>query len=518
MTKDHEINLFFMSYFCFLLSFPVHFVYLHHETKLYSIMKQFILFILTFILFFTANAQNLNRYKSVVIKESPDGNYGIPQRLGDYLKKKGFAVLNVSDEISQEDIPSTLFCTYRIIKSYNGDSELAIYFKDSFGKIEMELHGAGCALSINGDMKIALRKAIIPLEELKYNYTPLAISSEPAISENDVKEYLSSNSITPIEGIYKSIGTDIYYRIAITKLEGKYVAKILDTNSPYWKNGATKAILEPIRQNLFSTTYYMGDRSRTEIFSSYTNGILEMMFNDNSKSSYIKLFPNEENLSQGGSSEENTVTEEVAAKATGSGFFISSNIIATNFHVIEDASKIEVWTNDGTTKIGYKARVLCSDKKNDVALVSIVDKSFKGVSDIPYAITRDNFDVGTSIFTMGYPMSNLLGEEVKITDGIISSKTGFLGDVGTYQISAPIQPGNSGGGLFDINGKLVGITNASVVGAENVNYAIKVPYLIELIENAPIIIDLPEGKNLNGKKLPELVKFLSPYVVFIKIY
>lgn len=50
---------------------------------------------------------------------------------------------------------------------------------------------------------------------------------------------------------------------------------------------------------------------------------------------------------------------------------------------------------------------------------------------------------------MGYPLTSYMGEEVKITDGIISSKTGYEGDIVTYQISAPIQPGNSGGPLFD---------------------------------------------------------------------
>ena len=54
------------------------------------------------------------------------------------------------------------------------------------------------------------------------------------------------------------------------------------------------------------------------------------------------------------------------------------------------------------------------------------------------------------MFALGYPMSDILGEEnKKVTDGIISSKTGYQGDVVTYQISVPIQPGNSGGPLFD---------------------------------------------------------------------
>lgn len=66
-----------------------------------------------------------------------------------------------------------------------------------------------------------------------------------------------------------------------------------------------------------------------------------------------------------------------------------------------------------------------------------------------------------------------MGDEIKLTTGVISSKTGFQGDVSLYQISAPIQPGNSGGPLFDNKGNLIGIVNAKHKGAENVGYAIK---------------------------------------------
>ena len=94
-------------------------------------------------------------------------------------------------------------------------------------------------------------------------------------------------------------------------------------------------------------------------------------------------------------------------------------------------------------------------------------------------------------------MSDILGEEIKVTDGIISSKTGYQGDVVTYQISVPIQPGNSGGPLFDKNGNLVGITNEGVPDAQNVGYAIKVSYLKNLLDSAPTPIILPSVNKIN---------------------
>jgi S1-C subfamily serine protease len=119
---------------------------------------------------------------------------------------------------------------------------------------------------------------------------------------------------------------------------------------------------------------------------------------------------------------------------------------------------------------------------------------------------------------MGYPMTDVLGNEVKVTDGLISSKTGYEGDIVTYQISAPIQPGNSGGALFDKKGHLVGITNAGIPSGDNIGYAIKSSYLINLIDSAPINITLPKGGNLTGKDLPSIIKLYSPYIAIIKVY
>lgn len=136
-----------------------------------------------------------------------------------------------------------------------------------------------------------------------------------------------------------------------------------------------------------------------------------------------------------------------------------NGIIVTNFHVVDGANGIDVFVNRNGEIKTYNAKVLISDKANDISILKIEDKSFTNFAQLPYAVKTPILDVGTSVFALGYPMSDILGEEIKVTDGIISSKTGYQGDVVTYQISVPIQPGNSGGPLFDKNGNLVGITN-----------------------------------------------------------
>ena len=126
--------------------------------------------------------------------------------------------------------------------------------------------------------------------------------------------------------------------------------------------------------------------------------------------------------------------------ASGSGFILSSNgIIVTNYHVIDGATGVDVFVNRDNGVKKYKAKVLISDKTNDISLLQIDDNTFAKFSALPYAVKTTIQDVGTNVFALGYPMSNILGEEIKVTDGIISSKTGYQGDMETYQISAPIQ-------------------------------------------------------------------------------
>ena len=137
---------------------------------------------------------------------------------------------------------------------------------------------------------------------------------------------------------------------------------------------------------------------------------------------------------------------------------------------------------------------------------------------LPYSIFSKTREVGTNIFTMGYPMTNYMGEEVKVTDGIISSKTGYNGDIVTYTMTAPIQPGNSGGPMFDKAGFLVGITNAGIPSADNVGYAIKTSYLLNLIEASPVSISYTENNQIAELDITEQIKLLSKYVVYIKVY
>jgi S1-C subfamily serine protease len=92
-----------------------------------------------------------------------------------------------------------------------------------------------------------------------------------------------------------------------------------------------------------------------------------------------------------------------------------------------------------------------------------------------------------------------MGDEVKLTNGIISSKTGFQGDVTSYQISVPVQSGNSGGPLFNKQGNLTGIINAKHGGAENITYAIKSSYLLNLLDLLDYLPTLQKTSSLSDQ-------------------
>lgn len=208
--------------------------------------------------------------------------------------------------------------------------------------------------------------------------------------------------------------------------------------------------------------------------------------------------------------------QEKVTDWSGSGFALNNGYICTNYHVVEDAKSIEIHGVQGDFTTSYSAKVAATDKFNDLAILKIDDADFKGFGTIPYKVKTSMANVGEEIFVLGYPMTATMGDEIKLTTGVVSSRTGFQGDVSLYQISAPIQPGNSGGPLFDSQGNLIGIINAKHKGAENVGYAIKASYLRNLMESSLIEDILPINNSISSLPLTGKVQKVKNYVYLIK--
>ena len=160
--------------------------------------------------------------------------------------------------------------------------------------------------------------------------------------------------------------------------------------------------------------------------------------------------------------------------ASGSGFFISADgYLITNNHVVKGARRVKVKTADGI----FPATVVRTDSTNDLALVKVSGK-FKALP-----VSTSEVQLGDAVFTIGFPDPKLQGTDPKYTDGKISSLEGIQDDPTEFQISVPVQPGNSGGPLVDMAGNVKGVIVArlndfaalrSAGGLpQNVNYAVK---------------------------------------------
>lgn len=198
---------------------------------------------------------------------------------------------------------------------------------------------------------------------------------------------------------------------------------------------------------------------------------------------------------------------------SGTGFALAENHIVTNYHVVEEAKNIYIQGINGDFNNKYKASVVATDKFNDLAILKVDGANIS--TSIPYSVNTTTSEVGEEVFVLGYPLTSTMGDEIKLTTGIISSKSGFQGDMSLYQISAPIQPGNSGGPLFDSKGNIIGIVSAKHQGAENVGYAIKTSYLKNLIESTIPTNILPQNNKISSLNLSGKVKAVKDFVYFI---
>lgn len=212
----------------------------------------------------------------------------------------------------------------------------------------------------------------------------------------------------------------------------------------------------------------------------------------------------------------------------GSGFLISEDgFVVTNYHVVDNKSDYNVVFPKQNKK--YSGQILMKDKNNDLVILKLNNFNYKEIFNqkIPFPFKKSkDAKLGEPVFTLGFPLGGVLGKSAKFSTGNISSLVGIEDNASVFQISNPVQPGNSGGPLFDGSGSLIGIVvgklsdiyTIKVHGAipQNVNFAIKSDYLINLISMLPKAEFVLDRKGrLSGLKLQEQVEALIPYVVTV---
>jgi S1-C subfamily serine protease len=222
---------------------------------------------------------------------------------------------------------------------------------------------------------------------------------------------------------------------------------------------------------------------------------------------------------RGGSSTVERAAADNNVKATGSGVVISKDgYILTNYHVIEDANKVLIEITDNGNVKAYYAKVIQKDIDNDLAILKIDDASFVPYTEVAYSfVARGDINIGASVFTIGFPYAlSGMGKNAKFTNGTISSKTGYNESINSFQTSIPVQPGNSGGPVFNDKGELIGVVYSKIMTADNVSYAIKMSFVKNLMEVLPDSPPYP-SKNIEQLTTEEKVSLLTKYVVLIKV-
>jgi S1-C subfamily serine protease len=144
------------------------------------------------------------------------------------------------------------------------------------------------------------------------------------------------------------------------------------------------------------------------------------------------------------------------------------------------------------------ADILETDRRNDLALLKISSLKMAsvetrsliqklGIKIVPLAsdglLRSEDVDLGEDVLVAGYPYGEIFSDSIKVTKGIVSANKGLGDDSGQFQVDAAVQPGNSGGPIYDENGNIVGVVVAQLNKVkfaklsgsipENVNFGIK---------------------------------------------
>jgi hypothetical protein len=215
---------------------------------------------------------------------------------------------------------------------------------------------------------------------------------------------------------------------------------------------------------------------------------------------------------------------------SGSGFIISGQgLVVTNMHVVNSASRVEA--RIPSLQLAIPARVANVDQTNDLALLRIDSTPLKQLRPVPYRLADASaIAVGQDAWTLGFPLGSVMGSAPRLAVGTINSLTGIQDAPGLLQISAPLQPGNSGGPLFNKHGDIVGVVVASLnaeylfskagILPQNVNFAVKVSLLRNLLESQPDwnAAAAAPSRGTPNLTLEELVRMASRFVVEIQTF
>lgn len=227
---------------------------------------------------------------------------------------------------------------------------------------------------------------------------------------------------------------------------------------------------------------------------------------------------------------ENTLQTEPQStrvqKSGGTCFVISAEgYLVTNYHVVEKANRnttkvadslaIESITNP---EYRYKVELVYGNKEKDIAILKIHDENFTSFNKLPYTFEKSIADLGEEVFTLAYPK-----DDIVYSEGTVSSKTGSQSDTTEYQVSIPVNRGNSGSPVFNAKGNIIGVITKKDDSGEGVAFALKTREIFKFLDEIPddslkVPLLLPKSNKIAGFKRPQQIKKLQDYVFQVKVY
>lgn len=375
------------------------------------------------------------------------------------------------------------------------------------------------AFSIDGCVPASLIKLPTPIGNLNKNQV--------------IEKYFKDRELDLVEGIW--VWDNNAYEVAILKNsfniypQYDYIGVLTDSRREGWNLGETKLLLKrTVSDYAYSAVYFMGDKSEYGTTLTLPNeNMVEMYlptgpYGTKEKAFLIRTYP------QKGSRSNSSSKGETTSKS-GTGFFVSKDILATNYHIVADAKSITISWNERR----LNATLLMKDQVNDLALLRLEFPSgdlerklaMEQVSPLPIGDIRKVKD-GDKVFTVGFPLTQELGKRARVSEGIVNSTVGVDDDPRMIQISVPIQPGNSGGPLFNVRGEVIGIVTSTINNAylilqkgtfpQNVNFAVKINYLNNLVSLLPTETKLTEGGANKEQTAAEIMNATKNSVVYIE--
>jgi len=200
-------------------------------------------------------------------------------------------------------------------------------------------------------------------------------------------------------------------------------------------------------------------------------------------------------------SKDNPSAQATSSLATGTAWQISNTYLVTSNHVIAGANSIAIMVNANDIRT---AEVVSNDISNDIAIIKI-----QGVplTTPPLTLAPKQSKLGSKVSIIGFPHPDILGPKIQASSGEISGFGGISNDPRYYQISAPVQLGNSGGPLLNQQGEVIGLVSSKLNELnmlkergelpQNINFAIKSSYIQALIDSTEI--SLAKSVKKSGK-------------------